>query len=123
MPRSKNSEGVKAPDMDDGVRTDADGGRFLCLRLTVYEDVHTALFRYLSDKRPKRRSRLLLAHLSGIAGDDRFIGDNTSAGSAPVVTLAGSVTPTTSKQAPSYPEAAGYTAPQISDDYVGEMDL
>ena len=54
--------------MDDGVRTDADGGRFLCLRLTVYEDVHTALFKYLADKRPKRRSRLLLAHLSGSAG-------------------------------------------------------
>ena len=57
--------------MDDGVRTDADGGRFLCLRLTVYEDVHTALFKYLANIRPKRRSRLLLAYLSGSAGSER----------------------------------------------------
>jgi hypothetical protein len=86
------------PDSDDGVRIDADGSRFLCVRLTIYQDVHRPLFDFLSEKRPKRRARLILGELMGINGNPAAAG--LGGGSRVVETGTGSLAPTDAGLAP-----------------------
>ena len=108
--------------MDDGVRTDADGGRFLCLRLTVYEDVHTALFKYLANKRPKRRSRLLLAYLSGSAGSERVFSAGSDEGIPSSPTLAGVATRGDLPGDTDQPELRRLAMPGVFDGAIDGMD-
>ena len=108
--------------MDDGVRTDADGGRFLCLRLTVYEDVHTALFKYLANIRPKRRSRLLLAYLSGSAGSERVFSAGSDEGIASGRTLLGVPNRGDLPPVTDQPEPRRLVMPGVFDGAIDGMD-